>query len=212
MQKVKSQYLCTICPLATQTRLSFNKSFIQTSEAFQLEHINIWGSLRFISRSKCTMFIILVDDFIRYTCIFLIKHKSNFLTYFKNFFAYVKTQFGKQIKIVRTDNAKELSQGETLEFYKKRGIFYQSSCVHTPQQNGMVERKHRHLIEVSRALFFQSNAPFSFWGDSVESVVHTINKMPVSILNNLSPFEKLHKRHHLMTCSRHLDVYAMALL
>ena len=60
------------------------------------------------------MFITIVDDFSRYTWIFLIKHKSDFLACLRNFYCYVETQLGKHIKIVRTDNARELSQGETL--------------------------------------------------------------------------------------------------
>ena len=57
----------------------------------------------------------------------------------------------------------------------------------------MVERKHRQLLKVSRALFFQSKFPIGFWGYCVENAVHTINKMPLSILNNTTPYERLYK-------------------
>lgn len=50
------------------------------------------------------------------------------------------------------DNAKELSKGETLNFYKEKGIDLQTTCVATPQQNGVVERKHKHFLELTRIL------------------------------------------------------------
>lgn len=120
----------------------------------QLLHIDIWGPLRHNSRIKRNIFITIVDDHSRFTWVFYVKQKSDFLQVFKHFYEYVLTQFNKKIKSVRTNNAKELSQGDTLNFYKEKGIISQSSCVDTPQQNGVVERKHRHLLEVTRALFF----------------------------------------------------------
>lgn len=56
-----------------------------------------------------------------------IKNKSDFLTTFKHFYETVKNQLGKQIKTVTTNNAKELSQGETLDYYRSKGIRNQSS-------------------------------------------------------------------------------------
>lgn len=119
-------------------------------------------------------------------------NKSDFLTSFKHFYELVLTQFGKHIKIVRTDNAKELSQGESLNYYKSKGILHQSSCAETPQQNGVVERKHKHLLEVARTLYHQSKVPTMFWGDCVLTAAHTINKMPILPLNDYTPHERLY--------------------
>lgn len=77
------------------------------------------------------------------------------------------------------------------EVYTKRGIQHQTSCVETPQQNGIVERKHRHLLETARALFFQSKVPIRFWGECLLSAAHLINRMPLSTLEFRTPYEKL---------------------
>lgn len=55
----------------------------------------------------------------------------------------------------------------------------------------MVERKHRHLLKTARALSFQSNLPSIFWGDVVQCATYLINRMPLTSLGNISPYEKL---------------------
>ena len=78
-----------------------------------------------------------------------------------------------------------------LKFYHSKGILHQKSCAETPQQNGVVERKHRHLLETARALSFQSNLPLIFWGDVVQCATYLINHMPLTSIGNISPYEKL---------------------
>jgi len=62
----------------------------------------------------------------------------------RDFVVMVKTQFGKDVKVIRSDNGQEFLSGPRQHFYKQRGILHQRSCIDTPQQNGRVERKHRH--------------------------------------------------------------------
>ena len=110
-------------PLARQTRLVFNKSCIQTYEMFLIIHVDIWGPLRLQIRTKCTMLVTIVDDFSRYTWGSLIQHKPDYLTCFKKFYSYVQTQFEKHIKIIITDNAKELSQMRYSEIFTTKRVF-----------------------------------------------------------------------------------------
>lgn len=128
------------------------------------------------------MFLTVVYDYSRHTWIFLLKHKRDAVTVLKSFAAYVHTQFGCDILGVRSDNAKKLCEGEMLKFYLENGILHKKSYTESPQQNGIVEREHRHLLETGRDLYFQSNVPAYLWGECLLSACHLINRMPLSSL------------------------------
>ena len=103
------------------------------------------------------------------------------------------TQFEKHVKIICSDNALEFEDHKCIQFFHEKGILHQTSCVDRPQQNGRVERKHRNILEMVRALRFQVGMPLHFWGDCVHAVVHIINHLPNSVLHFLTPYEILYK-------------------
>ncbi|XP_075084347.1 uncharacterized protein LOC142167881 [Nicotiana tabacum] len=65
-------------------------------------------------------------------------------------------------------------------------------CPLAKQQNGVVKRKHRHILDVARALKIQSNIPVRFWRECVRTSVYLINKIPTQVLNKRSPYELLY--------------------
>lgn len=80
---------------------------------------------------------------------------------------------------------------DLLAFFSAQGTIHQTTCPYTPQQNGRVERKHRNLLKMTRALRFQANLHVSFWGDCLLASTYLINRIPTSVLGFVSPYEKL---------------------
>lgn len=70
----------------------------------------------------------------------------------------------------------------------------QLSCTYTPQQKGVVERKHRHILEVAHVLRFHSGLPTQFWVEYVLIAVHIINRLPSRILGNKTLYEIMYGR------------------
>ena len=183
INKDSCQPPCDVCPRAKQHRLPFHNSFISSTKPFELVHVDPWGPYYTKTHTGHRYFLTLVDDYTRSTWTHLMVTKDEAFHLIKSFVAMGKTQFDGTVRIVRSDNALELElSNEALNFFASTGILYQTSCTQTPQQNGVVERKHKHLLEVSRALLFQSHLPTKFWRDCLLTATYLINRMLTTLL------------------------------
>ncbi|RDX61944.1 hypothetical protein CR513_59778, partial [Mucuna pruriens] len=95
----------------------------------------------------------------------------------------LNSKFNKSIKRLRSNNGTKFVNLEFSKFLKDNGVVHELTCVNTPQQNRVVERKNRHLLEVARALLFQMSIPNVYWGEVVLTVAYLINKLPIRVLN-----------------------------
>ncbi|CAL0329743.1 unnamed protein product [Lupinus luteus] len=187
----KTHLPCHVCHLSKQRKLAYSNSVSKSVRLFDLLHMDIWGPFSMTSTLGHRYFLTIVDDKSRFTWLYFLKTKSEVPGLIENFAALVGTQFGCKIKSIRSDNGKEFYMNE---FYAKNGIEHQTSCVETPEQNGIVERKHQHILGVARSLVFQSNLPHCLWNFAVGHAVYLINKQPTRFLFNKSPYSVLYGR------------------
>ncbi|XP_070035172.1 uncharacterized protein [Nicotiana tomentosiformis] len=105
---------------------------------------------------------------------------------------HVPMQYCKPIKVFRSDKEVEFFNHSCKDLFQLQGIIHQSSCSYTSQQNGVVERRHRHILESIKAIKFQGHLLVRYWGHCIDSVVYIINLIPSSILAGKSLYEMLH--------------------
>lgn len=115
----------------------------------------------------------------------------------------VENQFSSKIQSFQCDGGAEFISKAFLSHFAGCGIRQLLSCPHTPQQNGLAERKHRSIIELGLTLMFQSQVPQSLWVEALFTANYLTNLLPSSVLqDNKSPYEVLMSRAPLYTALR----------
>lgn len=138
--------------MAKFAKLPYNVSRNVAGCAFELVHMDAWGPYRICTCGKYMYFITIVDDFSRATWAYLVQYKSDAYAVIDMYINFVKTQFGVDVMKIRPDNELEFDDVKFRQLFAHKGIVHQTSCVDRPQQNGRVERKHRNVLEMARAL------------------------------------------------------------
>ncbi|KAM2882470.1 hypothetical protein COP2_015447 [Malus domestica] len=185
---------CEICQMSKATRLPFVPSKSRTSKPFEVVHSDIWGPSRVESFDGYKYFVTFIDDYSRVTWLYLLKSKSEVFTAFQDFHKLITNHFSSKIFTLRSDNGTEYTSYNLSNYLSSHGILHQTSCVGTPQQNGVAERKNRDLLEKTRSLMFQMQVPKRLWSQALLTAAYIINRLPTRVLNSKSHFEVMKGR------------------
>ena len=150
--KNSESFKCEVCQLYKHIRNSYPTISYKSSHPFDMIHSDLWGPSPIRKNIIRTYwFIPFVDDHTRLTWLFLINEKIKVSQIFQNFHSMIQTQFHTNIKILKNDNAKEYFNSELNTYCLNQGILHISSCVDTPQQKRVEERKNIHLMSFQQA-------------------------------------------------------------
>ncbi|PKU79142.1 Retrovirus-related Pol polyprotein from transposon TNT 1-94 [Dendrobium catenatum] len=188
---VPTKFVCTSCLSCKGHKLVFENSVRRTKAPLELVHSDVWGPSPVSSNQGFRYYLLIVDDFSRFTWLFPIMHKSDVTNTFVYFTTFIEKQTNFKIKTIRTDGGGEFVNNHFLSFTKNAGIRHQVSCPYTPEQNGTAERKHRHIITTTRALLHTASLPMSFWLDAAITATHLINRMPSFTTDNITPLKRM---------------------
>ncbi|GJY14690.1 retrovirus-related pol polyprotein from transposon TNT 1-94 [Tanacetum coccineum] len=98
------------------------------------------------------------------------------------------------VRRIRTDNETEFVNQTLREYYEKVGISHETSVARSPQQNGVVERRNRTLIEAARTMLIYAKAPLFLWAEAVATACYTQNRSVIRLRHGKTPYELLHDK------------------
>ena len=134
-------------------------------------------------------YIAFIDDYTRYCWIFFLNFKSKVADVFWKYKALVENQSGAVIQVIKTDNGTEYTSERFNNLCEEAGIEHQLTAPYTPQQNGVVERKNRTIMEMSRCLLHEKGLPKKFQAEAANTAVFLLNRLPTKALQKKTSFE-----------------------
>jgi GAG-pre-integrase domain len=168
--------VCEPCCLAKSHILLFYPSSSTATKPLEIIHCDLWGPSPVISQNGYKYYLLFTDQFSRYNWIYFCSHKSNVADIFHQFKILVENLLFSKIKTIQLDGGTEFKP--IIRSHPE--IQFHISCPYTPQQNGLVERKHRHIVELSLATMFNAGIPQTYWPDIFETVTFVIKTLPTS--------------------------------
>lgn len=144
------------------TRLPFQINANKNVFSFNRIFVDIWGGSHSLY-IWCPLFFDNSWYFLQNTWLYLMRLKTDTFNCIKHFLALSINQFQTTVRHIRTDNGIEFLSTQTQALFYEHEIIHERTCVNAPQQNGVVEHKHPHLLNVARCLSFQAHIPLTFW-------------------------------------------------
>nr|ABA91128.1 retrotransposon protein, putative, unclassified [Oryza sativa Japonica Group] len=170
--------VCTPCRHAKMVASSHAPIVsVMTDVPGQLLHMDTVGPARVQSVGGKWYVLVIVDDFSRYFWVFFMATKDEAFQHFRGLFLRLDLEFPGSLKRIRSDNGGEFKNASFEQFCNERGLEHEFSSPRVPQQNGVVERKNRVLIEMARTMLNEYKTPRKFWAEVINTACYISNRV-----------------------------------
>lgn len=180
---------CEVCLKGKMTRRSFPlKSENRRTGILELFHSDICGPMKTRTPSGNQYILTFIDDYSRYTFLYLLKHKHEAFEKLQELCEMLQTKYNKTIMVLRSDRGGEYTSKVMEKYLKKKGIIHEMTSPYSPEQNGVAERKNRSLTEMAKCMLLEAQLDNKFWGEAVITANYLQNRLPFKICFS-TPFE-----------------------
>jgi transposase InsO family protein len=162
-----------------------------TDRPLELLHMDLFDSIAYISIGGSKYCLVIVDDYSRFTWVFFLQEKSQTQETLKGFLRQAQNEFGLRIKKIRSDNGTEFKNSQIEGFLEEEGIKHEFSSPYTPQQNGVVERKNRTLLDMARTMLDEYKTWDWFWAKAINTACYSINQLYLHRILKKTSYELL---------------------
>ncbi|GJV04202.1 retrovirus-related pol polyprotein from transposon TNT 1-94 [Tanacetum coccineum] len=168
--KFQKDHLCSACALGKSKKSSHQPKAEDTNqEKLYLLHMDLCGPMRVASINGKRYILVIVDDYSRFTWVRFLKTKDEAPAAIIKCIKNIQVRLKATVRNVRTDNGTEFVNQTLREWYENVGITHQTFVARTPQQNGVVERRNRTLVEAARTMLIFSRAPLFLWAEAINT-------------------------------------------
>jgi transposase InsO family protein len=143
----------------------------------QLLHIDTISPSQVCSMGGKWYVLIIVDDYSRYSWVFFLKRKDEVFEHFRSLALRLNNEHHNYLKDIRSDNGTEYRNASFDQFCLEHGVDQQFSASRVPQQNGVIERKNRTLVEMARTMLDEHRTPRRFWADAISTSCYISNRI-----------------------------------
>jgi Reverse transcriptase (RNA-dependent DNA polymerase)/GAG-pre-integrase domain len=178
---------CSDCVQAKAHKIPFSLSSNKATAPLEVVHTDVWGPAPVTSTNGNKYYVHFIDQYSRFGWLYCCPYKSDIPMIFKLFKAHVENLLSCTIKTIQCDGGTEFSPIRS-QFPE---ISFHISCPYTPEQNGLAERKHRHIVELSLAVMSHASIPLDYWDFIFESSLFVINRLPSTPTGRFSLYELL---------------------
>nr|GEX13437.1 reverse transcriptase domain-containing protein [Tanacetum cinerariifolium] len=140
------------------------------------------------------LLIVVVDDYPRYPWVFFLHSKDEASEVIISFIKKTQVNLQLQVQRVRTDNGTKFKNRTLAKFFDEVGISQQFSAARTLQQNRVLERRNRTLVEVARTMLSFANLPSFLWAEAIAIACFTQNRSIIPKRFDKTPYELMNKR------------------
>ncbi|KAG1654211.1 hypothetical protein FOA52_010588 [Chlamydomonas sp. UWO 241] len=188
--KAAAASLCTPCITGKFSRGPLVASKSPPNLLLHVLHSDLMGPLSPASRGGARYVMTVIEDYSRYSLVFLLKNKSDASHSMRQAIAFFECQAGASVRNVRSDRGGEFINHALYDHYKAKGIVPQHTMPHTPEQNGVAERINRTLTDKVRHMLAHSGMSLGYWGEAMLAANYLRNLSPSSH-SNKTPYELL---------------------
>ncbi|CAI5481719.1 unnamed protein product [Closterium sp. Yama58-4] len=184
---------CIPCVEGRQRAAPHSSSFPPTTAPLQTLHLDVWGPARVRGQGQERYFLIVVDDFSRYTMVFPLRAKGDvpdvLIPWIRRSRLQLSERFRSDFPVLRlhSDRGGEFTSGLLEAFCQQEGIEQSYTLPASPQQNGVAERRIGLVMEVARTSLSHAAAPHFLWPFAVRYAAHQLNLWPRVSLPETSP-------------------------
>nr|GEZ25899.1 putative ribonuclease H-like domain-containing protein [Tanacetum cinerariifolium] len=193
--KFEKDHLCSACAMGKSTKKTYKpKSENTNQEKLYLLHMDLCEPMRVESVNGKKYILVIMDDYSRFTWVKFLRSKDETPIFIIKFLKMIQVRLNVLVRRIQTDNRTEFVNQTLRDYYEEVGISHETSVARSPQQNGVVERRNRTLIEAARTMLIYAQALLFLWSEAMETACFTQNRSINRLRHGKTPYELLYSK------------------